>query len=84
MRKRFFVEVDAEGSIVSVEEGELSSLPAELMPLLGRFALERVLESGFIWAPEAHSEACQIQIAPASLSGSGQLGPEHYCPCVAA
>lgn len=66
MRTRFFVEVDAGGEIISVEEGEASSLPAALLPLLGRFAAERVLESGFIWAPESQNEACQIQVAPAT------------------
>ena len=66
MEHSFVVEVDADGKILSLEEGDGSSMSTELLSLLGRFAAGRIAEQTFIWAPRGSDALHRVRVSPAS------------------
>lgn len=64
MEAQFLVEVDEAGVVVSVENGELASIPAGLRESIGRLVAARVSEARFVWQPEPRGNPCVVRILP--------------------
>jgi len=68
----FFAEVDERGAVVSLEDGNRTDLPEELLTLVGRLVANGTSHATFLWLPAGTRAACHVQVSPSRAAGLGQ------------
>jgi branched-chain amino acid transport system substrate-binding protein len=67
--KEFCIEVDSDGTVLSIEAGFINDVPEELIHIAMDLAFDSVSHCAFIWSPQGSKAPCGVTIDVRPVSG---------------